>query len=111
MKTNLRRIFFSSPWLLVGLIFLILSLSLPFVLRFTQQQQQPSNLNSIQIENRLPGTTAWRLTRPAYFYPKTFHTLPIEGYVWTTSAEAGDVVNFSVNTTAPSFTADIYRLG
>lgn len=110
MKNNLHRIFSpSSPLLLVILILLIVGILIPLVLKFTWRQQ--SNLNQIQIENQLPGTTAWQLTDPAPFDRKTFRSPAIEGYAWTTSAEAGDAVKFSVSTTASSFTADVYRLG
>ncbi len=110
MKNNLHRIFSPySPLLLVILILLIVGILIPLVLKFTWRQQ--SNLNQIQIENQLPGTTAWQLKDPAPFDTKTFRSPAIEGYGWTTSAEAGEVVNFSVSTTASSFIADVYRLG
>lgn len=110
MRNNLRQVFRLST-LLVSIIFVLLisSALMLFALRFTLQKQ--SNFNQIQIENQLPGTTSWQLTRPALFDTKTFHSPAIEGYAWTTSAEAGGAVKFSVSTTASSFTADVYRLG
>ena len=70
-----------------------------------------SGLNPIQIENRLPGTLAWYLSHPAPYDSTTFDYPAIEGYAWTTSAQAGDEVKFSVSTTASSFIADVYRMG
>ena len=110
MKKNVRQVLNSSTSrILLILILLILSLSIPLVQKFTQQQQ--NTLNPVQIENQLPGTTAWWLTNPAPFDKKTFRYPAIEGYAWTTSVEVGDVVNFSVSTTAASFTVDVYRMG
>jgi len=74
-------------------------------------QTPTSKLNPIQLENQLPGTTAWQLTNPAPYDPKTFHYPAIEGYAWTTSAQAGEEVKFSVSTTSPSFSVDVYRMG
>jgi hypothetical protein len=70
-----------------------------------------SRLNPIQQENQLPGITTWQVTNPAPYDPLTFRSPAIEGFAWTTSATAGERLSFSVSTTAPSFTADIYRLG
>ncbi len=67
--------------------------------------------NPVQQENKLPGTTDWQLTRPASYDTQTSRFQAIEGYAWATSAAAGDTISFSISTTAPFFTADIYRLG
>jgi hypothetical protein len=83
---------------------LILTLRLPIV-----QQQRVIKLNPIQLENQLPGTTAWQLTDPAAYHADRF--ADIEGYPWAESAIAGDTLSFSVSTDTPSFSADIYRLG
>lgn len=74
-------------------------------------KSQEKSLNPIQIENQSPGTTHWMLTNPAPYDAKTFRYPAIEGYAWTTSAEAGDTIQFSVSTTSPTFTGTIYRMG
>jgi len=96
----------------VAFIFIIAFLLLPFVyiLHLPGYKQQAAiPLNPIQIENQLPGTTAWQLKDPATFQAGRF--ADIEGYPWAESAMAGDTLSFSVSTTSPTFTADIYRLG
>lgn len=94
--------------LFLTLLFLNLANPLPGTLA---KQHQESELNPIQVENQLPGTTKWQLSKPAPYDKKTFHYPQIEGYAWSTSAEAGEEVQFSVSTLAPSFRVDVYRLG
>ena len=60
--------------------------------------------NPIQIENQNPGTTAWLLTNVA-------NNNEIEGYASQTSVNAGDQIDFFVNTIDPNYTLTIYRLG
>lgn len=60
--------------------------------------------NPIARENAKPGTTAWELTDPAY-------NREIEGYASKTSVARGSSISFYVNTTARSYTLEIYRLG
>ncbi len=67
--------------------------------------------NPIQQENQLSGTAEWKLAHPAAYDTQSSRFPSIEGYAWTTSATAGDTISFSVSTTAPFFTANIYRLG
>jgi hypothetical protein len=67
--------------------------------------------NPIQEENALPGTTSWQLTNPANYDEINYRYPEIEGYAWITTAKAGDTVKFSVSTEAPSFKAELYRLG
>jgi hypothetical protein len=64
----------------------------------------PAGHNPIQVENALPGTTNWLLTKPAPYHE-------IEGYAATTSAAPGERIGVYVSTTAASFTADVYRMG
>jgi hypothetical protein len=126
MKYFLLQVFGHHPARLISiLILLITSISIPLVFILTQQQQnnlttslaqkQSCSSNSVHnpilTENQLRGTTSWQLTKPAQFDTKTYRYTQIEGYAWTTSAEAGDIVKFSVSTTAPFFSARIYRLG
>ncbi len=107
MKKRRTAIALSTVILLAGIALSV------FFQRHQQPMQQnaPSQLNTIQRENQLPGTTEWQLTRPASYDTQTARFPAIEGYAWTTSATAGDTISFSVSTTAPFFTADIYRLG
>jgi hypothetical protein len=65
--------------------------------------------NPIQQENQLPGTTSWQLTNPDSYVNNRYST--IEGFSWATSVSAGNTLSFSVSTTAPTYTADVYRLG
>src|SRR6266851_3134262 len=78
------------------LVLFLLALSNPLLQKLTS----PGQLNPIQIENQLPGTRDWQLSNPALYDPKTFHYPAIEGYAWTTSAQVGGEVNFSVSTTS-----------
>jgi len=95
-------------WLFLALLFLNLANPLSSALA---KQHQESGLNPIQVENQLPGTKDWQLSKPAPYDGKTFHSPQIEGYAWSTSAEAGEEVQFSVSTLAPSFRVDVYRSG
>ena len=113
MKTLISQIFTIAPLRIWGILaFFLLSTfnplsppSIPFM------EQAVNNVNSIQRENQLPGTTEWQLSNPAPYDAKTFDYPTLEGYAWTTSVQAGDEVQFSVSTTSPSFSADIYRMG
>src|SRR5258706_10504165 len=113
MKTSVPQIFTTSPLRIWGILAFFLlgtfnplsALSNPFM------EKAVNNVNPIQRENQLPGTTDWQLSNPAPYDTKTFHYPTIEGYAWTTSAQAGDEVKFSVSTISPSFSADIYRMG
>ncbi len=60
--------------------------------------------NPIQIENQNPGTSSWLLTNVA-------NNNEIEGYASLTSVNAGDPIDFYVNTIDPQYTLTIYRLG
>ena len=63
-----------------------------------------SSMNTTQIENAKPGDGSWVLTAKA-----TNHE--IEGYASATSVNRGDTIQFYVNTSAPSYKMDIYRMG
>jgi hypothetical protein len=62
-------------------------------------------VNLIQTENAKPGATDWQLTNPGHA------SGAIEGYASLTSVNRGGQIKFFVNTTAPSYTIDIFRLG
>ncbi|HZS92903.1 MAG TPA: N,N-dimethylformamidase beta subunit family domain-containing protein [Chloroflexota bacterium] len=55
-------------------------------------------------ENSLPGTLSWRISTPS-----THHE--IEGYASATSVNRGGTIDFFVNTVAPSYSIEIYRMG
>src|SRR5437588_743054 len=96
----------------VGIFALSLLIALPLLFLSPPQQTHASpQLNPIQQENQLPGTTDWQLTSPSAYDLNTFRSPDMEGYAWQASATAGDTVTFSVSTTAQSVTADLYRLG
>lgn len=111
-KNELHVSKFSLLQILGALIFLLLSFAYPLVVPpILLAKEATINLNPIQRENQSPGTTSWQLSKPAPYDAKTFDFPTIEGYAWTTSAQAGDELQFSVSTTSPSFSADIYRMG
>ncbi len=60
--------------------------------------------NPIQIENQNPGTSAWLITNAA-------NNHEIEGYANLTSVNAGNPIDFFVNTIDSQYTLTIYRLG
>jgi hypothetical protein len=60
--------------------------------------------NLIQQENCRLGTLGWELTQPA-------KSGQISGYASKTSVGTGQTLAFSVSSTAPSFDADVYRMG
>lgn len=62
--------------------------------------------NPIQVENALPGTTAWQLTTPADSHE-------IEGFASATSIDhcSPTPLRLYVNTTAPQYRVEVYRLG
>ncbi len=80
--------------------------------RVLNQENSPTNANSLTanktnptfIENQKPGTTDWQLTNPA-----TNHE--IEGYASLTSVNRGEKISLFVNTKAPSYTLEIFRMG
>ena len=68
----------------------------------TRAQTTP---NATQLENAKPGDPSWTLTKPGYA------TGVIEGYTSSTSVNRGETVRLYVNTSEPSYTMDIYRMG
>lgn len=60
--------------------------------------------NPTQLENAKPGATDWQLANPA-----TNHE--IEGYASLTSVNRGSWIQLFVNTPAPAYNVDIYRMG
>ena len=99
--------------ILVSLLLLIALLAFSFSLDRSSGQSPKASAepNPIPRENQLPGTRAWLITNPAP-YDATTHRAPgIEGYASATSVSAGDILSFSVSTTQPHFTVNIYRLG
>jgi hypothetical protein len=60
--------------------------------------------NAITRENKRAGTTDWGLTSPAT-------NREIEGYASATSVNHGEPIRFYVNTAAPVYTIDVFRMG
>src|ERR1700741_4034933 len=60
--------------------------------------------NAIQSENAKPGTHEWQLDNLA-------SQGEIEGYASLTSVNRGGQISFFVNTAAPSYTIEVFRLG
>lgn len=96
--------------LMIGGAFItfILSLILPFLVSIPPAlalELPISNLNNPIIqENKLPGTTNWKLQNPA-------RNREIEGYASATSINRGEEIQLFVNTKAPYYTIEIYRMG
>ena len=55
-------------------------------------------------DNPLPGAEYWMLTKPAL-------RREIAGYAPVCSALSGQTIEFYVNTAAPSYTVEIFRMG
>ncbi|EHR71529.1 hypothetical protein BurJ1DRAFT_2702 [Burkholderiales bacterium JOSHI_001] len=60
--------------------------------------------NPIRAENRQPGTADWQLARPAT-------ARQIEGYATATSVNRGEPIALCVNTRAPRFVLEVFRMG
>jgi len=63
-----------------------------------------SSHNLIQLENERRGTAAWVLTTPA-------RRGEIEGYASAPSVNQGHTIRLYVNTTAPTYRLNVYRMG
>lgn len=59
---------------------------------------------SVSAENRQPGTTAWKLTKPAPLGV-------LEGFASRTAVDSGESFTLHVNTTAETFFATAFRMG
>ena len=59
--------------------------------------------NPVQIENAKPGSPEWTLFSEAQG--------EIEGYASATSVNQGESISFFVNTVAPTYNIDIFRMG
>lgn len=72
---------------------------------FSSRDTPPARAsNRLIAENNLPGDEEWRLTRPAA-------RREIEGYASVCSASRGQTIELYVNTAAPSYTVQIFRMG
>ncbi len=60
--------------------------------------------NPTAAENQRPGSADWEITNPAI-------GREIEGYASQTSVNAGDAIDLFVNTAAPRYTIDVFRMG
>ncbi|HIK28455.1 MAG TPA: hypothetical protein IGR89_10350 [Oscillatoriaceae cyanobacterium M7585_C2015_266] len=81
----------------------LLGLASPFLSR-VPTLSQPSPVNPTILENQKPGSTDWQLTNPAT-------KREIEGYASLTSVDRGSEIKFFVNTSEPSYTIEIFRMG
>ncbi len=63
--------------------------------------------NAIQLENKNPGTDAWKLVNPGDDLIRQ-----IKGYASETSVNLGDSIDFHISVgTAQNYTIDVYRMG
>jgi hypothetical protein len=60
-------------------------------------------VNPITVENALPGTDRWQLTHTA--------SSDIEGFASATSVAAGEELRIYVNSSDPTYTIEIFRMG
>ena len=79
---------------------LLLLLACIALLRTDAQAQTPP----VVTENLKAGTSTWALTKPAL-------SGEIEGYASLTSVNRGGTIKLFVNTSEPSYTINIYRMG
>src|SRR6266850_208661 len=72
----------------------------------TQLQGSISNYyrNTVFLENQKLGESSWYLS-----HANVGHT--IEGFASATSINRGETIKLYVNTTQPTYTMDIYRMG
>jgi hypothetical protein len=63
-----------------------------------------ASVSPLRDENNLPGAEDWALTRPAL-------GREIEGYASACSVSRGHALELYVNTAAPSYTIEIFRMG
>jgi hypothetical protein len=61
--------------------------------------------NPVQVENARPGSTGWQISNP------TTSPGQIEGYASAPSINRGGQITFYVNTTDPTYTLQVFRLG
>ena len=64
-----------------------------------------SSQNPVQVENAKPGTTDWKLTNPGWT------SGVIEAYADVTSVNHGGQIRFFVNTSDPTYSIEIFRIG
>jgi hypothetical protein len=70
----------------------------------TPSQPASASANPTQIENQRAGSVDWEITQPAI-------DREIEGYASRTSVDAGETIDLFVNTAAPRYTIDVFRMG
>ena len=75
-----------------------------FALVICHTSCQAAPKNPIEIENHRRGTTFWRLNNVA-------NNHEVEGYASLTSVQAGQQIDFFVNTIDPKYQLTIYRMG
>jgi len=92
---SIMRIFRASSLALIVLVSVTLLASLP---------SRALGANPIQLENAKPGTTGWNLTNPAT-------NREIEGYASLTSVNRGGQISLYVNTSAATYTIEVFRMG
>jgi hypothetical protein len=61
-------------------------------------------VNGTVSENERPGTSDWKLDRPAT-------AREIEGYASATSVNRGETIDLFINTRAPHYTLEVFRMG
>ena len=59
---------------------------------------------TVSVENQRPGSVDWEISRPALHQE-------IEGYASRTSVNSGEPIDLFVNTSAPRYTIDVFRMG
>src|SRR5687768_4318825 len=66
-------------------------------------------MNRIRQENARAGTSTWLITNPSTVLASSY--AEIEGFAAPSGVSPGDTLSVYVSTQAPSFRAEIYRMG
>src|SRR5262249_22518692 len=67
------------------------------------------NMNKIREENARAGTSTWLITNSSTVLASSY--AEIEGFAAPSGVSPGDTLSVYVSTQAPSFRAEIYRMG
>jgi hypothetical protein len=101
---SLRKVTGTRYLFVVGAIFLLMASPCSAWVKSNAWVKAPSAVNPIALENQQLGSADWRLTDPAL-------RREIEGYASLTSVNRGGKIELFVNTVAPRYSIEIFRMG
>jgi hypothetical protein len=93
-----------SPSCIASAVCLVVSLSFSGCVQSSAPSSGVVAHNPIVTENLKTGDASWKLNEAALNHE-------IEGYASSTSVNRGETVDFFVNTTDPTYTLAVYRMG